>query len=167
MNNPPVILSAARKEGASTICWEELPRGKCKCLYFLPGHRPPWHTLLSGRSLGSGHTRRTHRLSPSTFHPGTAGPHRMSNFWQEIHIPHSTAHDAGLCFDPGETENGEGRAVPGDNGSITVNKWWRDTVHWPCVMQPLLAQGEAVLHLSSPAGRQALCIFIQHSFHAL
>lgn len=141
MSNPPAILSAARKEGASTICWEELPQGKWKCLHFLPGHRPLWHTLLSGRSLGPGHTCRTHRPSPSTFHPDTTGPHRMSRFWQETHIPHSTAHDAGLCFDPGKTKDGKKRAVLGDSGSIPVNKRQRDTEHWPCVTQLLLAQG--------------------------
>lgn len=103
--------SVASKEGTPTICWKELTPCKWKCLHFLPGHRPLWHTLPSGRSLGPGHTCRTHRPSPSTFHPGTAGSHRMSRFWPETGILHNTAHDAGLCFDPGDTETSEGRAV--------------------------------------------------------
>lgn len=63
----------------------------------------------------------------------------MSSFCQETHIPHSTAHDVGLCSDPGEAKISEGRAVLGDDTSTTVNKWQRDTEHWPCVMQALLA----------------------------
>lgn len=112
VSHQPGIPSAAREEGTSTICWKELPPHKWKCCHILPGHRPPWHTLPSGRSLGPGHTRRTHRPSLSTFHPGTAGSHRPSSFWQETHILHSSAREAGLCFDPGETENSEGRDSP-------------------------------------------------------
>lgn len=58
----------------------------------------------------------------------------MSSSWQETHIPHSTAHDVGLGFDPGETE-WEGK------GSPVNNKWQRDTECWPCETQPLLTQG--------------------------
>lgn len=165
MSHQPGIASAARKEGTPTICWKELPPCKQKCLHILPGHRPPWHTLPSGRSLGPGHTRRTHRPSLSTFHPGTAGSHQLSSFWQETHILHSSAREAGLCFDPRETENSEGWDSPSEIMELPVIRWERDTEQWPCVTQPLLAPGEhSPPQLScQEAGPLYLCI----TFHIL
>lgn len=107
-----VVLFAAKKEQVwdHLSLWRELFQFKWKCLCFLPGHTPLWHTLQSGRSLGHGHTCRTHRLNPSTFHPGTVQSHCLSSFRQETHIPHSICHDAEPFSDPEETERivGEG-----------------------------------------------------------
>lgn len=94
-------------------------QSKWTCLHFLPGHTPLWHTLQSGRSLAHGHTCRTHRRSPSTFHPGTARAHRASSFQWETHSPHSIARGAEPFFDPEDRERmaGKGGGQEGANTS--------------------------------------------------
>ena len=84
-------------------------KSKQRCLCSLPGHTPLWHTLQSGRSLGHGCTRRTHRPSPSTYHPGIARALCASSFQQETHSPHSIAPEAEPVSDPEEAERREGK----------------------------------------------------------
>ena len=97
-----------------SLC-RELLQSKWKCLCFLPGHTPLWHTLQSGRSLGRGHTCRTRRQSPSTFHPGTAQSQCVSSFPQETHIPHSIPRGAEPFSDPEETKMADkGQCSPPD-----------------------------------------------------
>ena len=119
--------------GDHQSCCTEGIKSKQRCLHYLPGHTPLWHTLQSGRSLGHGHTRRTHRPRPSTFHPGIARALCGSSFQQETHSPHSTAPDAEPVSDPEEAERREGKGS-GQEGTKASEQ--KDTKHQVCTPFP-------------------------------